>query len=165
MDIIMRAIEGGADFISFKERYPQLELDRKRIETDLARDSIENPKLDENQIETFLNAMLQLDSSTDEGRGRLINTFLRRVIVFKEYVGIYLSLRKEPFDVEIPSKKAENTGKPGLYTASVGSPLCLRSNVYVQGDCIVITTDLYSPKIKALAEKLGVKRKGDRQHR
>ena len=101
MAIIMRAIEGGADFISFKERYPQLELDRKRKETDLARDSIENPKLDENQIETFLNAMLQLDSSTDEGRGRLINTFLRRVIVFKEYVEIYLSLRKEGSGLEL----------------------------------------------------------------
>lgn len=40
------------------------------------------------------------------------------------------------------------------------------ASAYVQGDCIVIATDLYSPpKIKALAEKHGVKRKGNRQHK
>lgn len=66
--------------------------------------------------------MVDINFDSDEGKERLLNLFFKKVIVYKDFVRVYLTIRKDPYDVPRPSKKAENKANSGCDIEKPGSP-------------------------------------------
>lgn len=81
---ILSAIEAGIITPSTKNRLMELEAERSQIESGIARQLIQDPELERDQIVYFLEQFRNGDTSDDAYRAFLVDTFLNSVYLYDD---------------------------------------------------------------------------------
>lgn len=92
---ILSAIEGGAKFDVFQERFQKLDLERKFILSEIEKDKIDSPILEESDIFQLLCAYRKIDTTTADGMQILFNIFVKEVKVYNDRLEIYVNFRSK----------------------------------------------------------------------
>ncbi|MDR2531751.1 MAG: recombinase family protein [Oscillospiraceae bacterium] len=79
---VMDAIEQGIITPTTKSRLVELESDKVKIEKGIAKEKINNPHLDRDQLRFFLERYRDADMGEEKHRERLLRTFLNSVFIY-----------------------------------------------------------------------------------
>ena len=83
---IMQAIEQGIIFDTTKERFAELEKEKKELEITILQEKIRKPFLTKEQIRFGIEKFGKLDISTKEGKQRLIDGFINAIYVYDDKI-------------------------------------------------------------------------------
>mgnify|MGYP002708036731 CR=1 FL=1 len=111
---ILSAIEGGAKFDVFQERFQKLDLERKKVLSEIERDKIDNPILEEADIYQLLRAYRTIYTTSEDGKQALVNAFVKEVKVYDDKLEIFVNFR---------ARKAHKNRISCSTVASDGPPL------------------------------------------
>ena len=81
---IMNAIEQGIIFDTTKERFAELEKEKKELEITILQEKIKKPFLTKEQILFGIETFKKLDVKTHEGRQKLIDGFINAIYVYDD---------------------------------------------------------------------------------
>lgn len=110
---ILGAIEGGAKFDVFQERFQRLELERKTVLSEIEREKIENPILEQEDIYQLLSSFKKIDTTSPDGRQLLFNIFVKEVKLYNGKVEIFINFRpKKPRKRLIERSNVAQDGSP-----------------------------------------------------
>lgn len=110
---ILGAIEGGAKFDVFQERFQRLELERKTVLSEIEREKIENPVLEQEDIYQLLSSFKKIDTTSPDGRQLLFNIFVKEVKLYNGKVEIFINFRpKKPRKRLIERSNVAQDGSP-----------------------------------------------------
>lgn len=84
IDNILAAIEQGIFTQSTKQRLEELESKKKDIETEIAKESIRRPLLNEDQVRFWFERLRNLNINELSHRKQLVDTFLNSVFVYDD---------------------------------------------------------------------------------
>ena len=84
IDNLVSAIEQGIITESTKSRLEELEMNRKEIEAEIAKESICRPFLTEEEVRFWFERLRMIDITEHSQRKRLIDTFVNSVFVFDD---------------------------------------------------------------------------------
>lgn len=110
---ILGAIEGGAKCDVFQERFQRLELERKTVLSEIEREKIENPVLEQEDIYQLLSSFKKIDTTSPDGRQLLFNIFVKEVKLYNGKVEIFINFRpKKPRERLIERSNVAQDGSP-----------------------------------------------------
>ena len=110
---ILGTIEGGAKFDVFQERFQRLELERKTVLSEIEREKIENPVLEQEDIYQLLSSFKKIDTTSPDGRQLLFNIFVKEVKLYNGKVEIFINFRpKKPRKRLIERSNVAQDGSP-----------------------------------------------------
>ena len=82
---MINAIQQGIIFDSTKKRLSDLEEQKKALELELIQEQIKKPILTKEQILYGISRFRTLDLSTQEGKQRLIDSFVNAIYLYDDY--------------------------------------------------------------------------------
>ena len=100
---ILSAIEGGAKFDVFQERFQKLDLERKSILSEIEKDKIDNPVLEQSDIYQLLRAYRKIDTASEEGKQILFKIFVKEVKVYNDKLEIFINFRPKKARKRLPT--------------------------------------------------------------
>ena len=97
----------------FQERFQRLELERKTVLSEIEREKIENPILEQEDIYQLLSSFKKIDTTSPDGRQLLFNIFVKEVKLYNGKVEIFINFRpKKPRKRLIERSNVAQDGSP-----------------------------------------------------
>ena len=94
-------------------RFQRLELERKTVLSEIEREKIENPVLEQEDIYQLLSSFKKIDTTSPDGRQLLFNIFVKEVILYNGKVEIFINFRpKKPRKRLIERSNVAQDGSP-----------------------------------------------------
>ena len=121
---LISAIESGIVTESTKRRLMELETERAKIETGIARELIEQPTLDEEQIIYFLKSFRNGNWKDEEYQKFIVDTFLNSVYLYDEKLILNLNYSGEnnKIDIKIIKQATSNNNIKCSYFSPCSPP-------------------------------------------
>ena len=94
----MKAIASGLHSIAINAAIESAEQQIEQLKQDIAKEELKKPAfvITEDHIKFFLNKILKGDHSTAASRERMIDTFIRQISIFDDYLEIAYNYKSEP---------------------------------------------------------------------
>ena len=85
---IIEAIQNGANSPTLTKRLNELELQKSEIETAIVKEQIRKPTYSQDEYRMALTNYRKIDISTQEGKRKIIDTFINAIFVYDDYIKI-----------------------------------------------------------------------------
>lgn len=105
---VMRAIEQGIITETTKGRLTELEEERKKIEGEIGAESQRHPRMTREEILFGIEKFAKLDTSTQDGRRKLIDGFINSVYLYDDKAVINFNGTREARTVSL--EEVESSG-------------------------------------------------------
>ena len=110
---VMRAIEQGIITETTKGRLMELEEERKKVEGEIGAESLRHPRMTREEILFGIEKFAKLDTSTQDGRRKLIDGFINSVYLYDDKAVINFNGTREVRTVSLEEVESSgSTDKP-----------------------------------------------------
>lgn len=104
----INAIEQGIITASTKQRLSALEEEKARLEQSIIEVKIQNPALSREQITFFLDQFKHTDTTDEEQRQRLIDSFVNAVYVFDDKIVLIFNYKNGTKTISLDTVKSSD---------------------------------------------------------
>ena len=123
IDNIVTAIQKGVASDALMQRLTELEEAKRSVETEIKKEQAERPLFTKDQFRMALYNFRKIDTTTKEGKARLIETFIDRIYLYDDHMKIIYNINGK--DEEISLDELESSKRP-----QCGQPLRANFNVF-----------------------------------
>ncbi len=129
---MLNAIQNGIVLESTKQRLMDLEEQKKTISIEITQEQIKRPNLTKEEILFGIHKFRQCDITTQEGKERLIDSFVNSVFLFDDYALITCNFKEET--MKITFEDIENSDFGDFVKRQKNKPEQKCSDLFVVGD-------------------------------
>lgn len=115
IDNIVKAIQKGVASDTLLERLNELEAQKKALEEQIIKEKITSPLFTKEQFKMALCNFRKIDTTTKEGKAKLIDTFIDRIYLYDDHLKIIYNLNGKEAEIsleEIDSSNLKQYGQP-----------------------------------------------------
>ena len=92
IDNIVTAIQKGVASDALLQRLNELEENKRALEDEIKKEQAERPLFTKDQFRMALYNFRKIDTTTKEGKAKLIETFIDRIYLFDDYIKIIYNI-------------------------------------------------------------------------
>lgn len=115
IDNIVTAIQKGVASDTLLSRLNELEEQKKAFEEQLAKEKATSPLFTKEQFKMALYNFRKIDTTTKDGKAKLIETFIDRIYLYDDYLKIIYNINGKDEDIsleELESSNLKQCGQP-----------------------------------------------------
>ena len=115
IDNIVTAIQKGVASDALLQRLNELEENKRALEDEIKKEQAERPLFTKDQFRMALYNFRKIDTTTKEGKAKLIETFIDRIYLFDDYMKIIYNINGKDEEIsldELESSKGPQSGQP-----------------------------------------------------
>ena len=110
IDNIVTAIQKGVASDALMQRLNELEEAKRALEAEIKKEQAERPLFTKDQFRMALYNFRKIDTTTKEGKARLIETFIDRIYLYDDHIKIIYNINGK--DEEISLDELESSKRP-----------------------------------------------------
>ena len=115
IDNIVTAIQKGVASDALMQRLNELEEAKRALEAEIKKEQAERPLFTKDQFRMALYNFRKIDTTTKEGKARLIETFIDRIYLYDDHIKIIYNINGKDEEIsldELESSKRPQCGQP-----------------------------------------------------
>ena len=115
IDNIVTAIQKGVASDALLQRLNELEENKRELEDEIKKEQAERPLFTKDQFRMALYNFRKIDTTTKEGKAKLIDTFIDRIYLYDDYIKIIYNINGKDEEIsldELESSKGPQSGQP-----------------------------------------------------
>ena len=115
IDNIVTAIQKGVASDALMQRLNELEEAKRALEAEIKKEQAERPLFTKDQFRMALCNFRKIDTTTKEGKARLIETFIDRIYLYDDHIKIIYNINGKDEEIsldELESSKRPQCGQP-----------------------------------------------------
>ena len=115
IDNIVTAIQKGVASGALLQRLNELEENKRALEDEIKKEQAERPLFSKDQFRMALYNFRKIDTTTKEGKAKLIDTFIDRIYLYDDHIKIIYNINGKDQEIsldELESSKGPQSGQP-----------------------------------------------------
>ena len=115
IDNIVTAIQKGVASDALLQRLNELEENKRALEDEIKKEQAERPLFTKDQFRMALYNFRKIDTTTKEGKAKLIDTFIDRIYLYDDNIKIIYNINGKDEEIsldELESSKGPQSGQP-----------------------------------------------------
>ena len=115
IDNIVTAIQKGVASDALLQRLNELEENKRALEDEIKKEQAERPLFTKDQFRMALYNFRKIDTTTKEGKAKLIDTFIDRIYLYDDHIKIIYNINGKDEEIsldELESSKGPQSGQP-----------------------------------------------------
>ena len=115
IDNIVTAIQKGVASDALLQRLNELEESKRSLADEIKKEQAERPLFTKDQFRMALYNFRKIDTTTKEGKAKLIDTFIDRIYLYDDYIKIIYNINGKDEEIsldELESSKGPQSGQP-----------------------------------------------------
>ena len=112
---IVTAIQKGVASDALLQRLNELEENKRALEDEIKKEQAERPLFTKDQFRMALYNFRKIDTTTKEGKAKLIDTFIDRIYLYDDHIKIIYNINGKDEEIsldELESSKGPQSGQP-----------------------------------------------------
>ena len=115
IDNIVTAIQKGVNSDTLIKKLNELEESKRALEDEIKKEHAEHPLFTKDQFKMALYNFRKIDTTTKEGKAKLIDTFIDRIYLYDDHIKIIYNINGKDEEIsldELKSSKKPQDGQP-----------------------------------------------------
>ena len=99
------------------QRLNELEENKRALEDEIKKEQAERPLFSKDQFRMALYNFRKIDTTTKEGKAKLIDTFIDRIYLYDDHIKIIYNINGKDEEIsldELESSKGPQSGQPSV---------------------------------------------------